>query len=262
MPKTNRKAETPTLASIKRANAAAGGHWFDPGAMRFFHSRIEPTVYAGKGGVYFVTSETPDDDTPRRFSVRKAVNGGRAIETLGAFRAHETVEGASDAAKKAAGGRPGKASETCCAANKAAHEGAARPRKVEKKAKPPTKPKATEKRKPAPKQPPEAPTPRKPAMPRPHEVDTAPERRATAALKEMVSALNRAGQVETCEEAWAALMDAQRHRQTARRHLLSIPKTLVPRAERLVKTLKEADRYAAKLVKLIGWCQSGEGRAA
>lgn len=44
-----------TINDIKAANRAAGFHWFDPDTMRFFGTRILPTVYQGPGGVYFVT---------------------------------------------------------------------------------------------------------------------------------------------------------------------------------------------------------------
>lgn len=32
-------------------------HYFEPATMRFFNSRIEPRVYQGAGGIFFVTSE-------------------------------------------------------------------------------------------------------------------------------------------------------------------------------------------------------------
>ncbi len=51
--------------------------------MRFFKSRILPTVY---GGRYFVTSEQFNSDTPRRYTVRRVEDNG-AINTVGEFQA-------------------------------------------------------------------------------------------------------------------------------------------------------------------------------
>lgn len=45
------------ITEIKRANKAAGLHWFEPETLDFFKSRISGEVYEGPGGVYFVTSE-------------------------------------------------------------------------------------------------------------------------------------------------------------------------------------------------------------
>lgn len=42
-------------------------HWFDPSTMRFFNSRVGALVY---GGVYFVSSERYDDNSPRLYSIR------------------------------------------------------------------------------------------------------------------------------------------------------------------------------------------------
>jgi hypothetical protein len=46
-----------TVNTIKEANRAAGGHWFDPDTMRSFGTKVLPTVYQGPGGVYFVTRD-------------------------------------------------------------------------------------------------------------------------------------------------------------------------------------------------------------
>lgn len=45
------------IYDIKLANRQAGQHFFEPGTMRFFDSRIGQTVYEGPGGVFFTTSE-------------------------------------------------------------------------------------------------------------------------------------------------------------------------------------------------------------
>lgn len=72
------------IAAVKRANKMAEQHWFSPDSMRFFSSRIESRLI---GGRWFITSETPGDFEPRRFTVREATPAGH-IETVGEFRAY------------------------------------------------------------------------------------------------------------------------------------------------------------------------------
>jgi hypothetical protein len=76
-----------TITAIRKANKDAGQHWFDPGAMRFFHSRIASPVL---GGRYFVTSEKCHDDDARRYTVRMAEDDG-SIETVSDFQQFETL---------------------------------------------------------------------------------------------------------------------------------------------------------------------------
>ncbi len=72
-----------TIEQVKAANAAAGQHWFEPDAMAFFRTRISERIY---GGRYFVTSETPGNGAPRRYTVRSAEPDG-TIATVGEFYA-------------------------------------------------------------------------------------------------------------------------------------------------------------------------------
>jgi hypothetical protein len=78
-----------TMAQIKAAVRRAGGHWFDPGTMEFFSSRLESGPFVGPGGVYFVSSERmtwpnrPDWDAPRRYTVRQFHPDKGAISTPG-----------------------------------------------------------------------------------------------------------------------------------------------------------------------------------
>ena len=46
-----------TLEEIKARHKATGGHWFDPGALRFFSSRLSSKVFPVDGGALFITSE-------------------------------------------------------------------------------------------------------------------------------------------------------------------------------------------------------------
>ena len=81
-----------SIDDIARANARAGRHWFDPGAMDFFSTRIEGPVH---GGRYFVTSEqfvASDGSThQRRYTVRVAGDDGE-VSTVGDFQAFDTPE--------------------------------------------------------------------------------------------------------------------------------------------------------------------------
>lgn len=86
-----------TMQEIKQANAAAGFHFFDHPAMRFFGSRIHATVYPGG---FFVTSEQPPHG-PRYYTVRRAMPDG-SIETVGDFCAYPTRRAAHKAAAAAA----------------------------------------------------------------------------------------------------------------------------------------------------------------
>ena len=60
------------IDAIKYDARQCGSHFFDEGAMRFFNSRVLPTVY---GGRFFITSERFDDSTPRRYTLRECLNG-------------------------------------------------------------------------------------------------------------------------------------------------------------------------------------------
>lgn len=80
------------ICSVEKANRARGSHWFDPDTMRFFNSRIESPLIAGR---YFVTSEQMPD-TPRAFTLREALPTGEVV-TVGGFLAHDSLVSAVDA---------------------------------------------------------------------------------------------------------------------------------------------------------------------
>jgi hypothetical protein len=96
-------ATTWTINAIKDAVRATGSHWFDPSTMRFFGTKVLPTVYQGPGGVYFVTSEQPPHG-PRAFTVRSFNPETADIGTVGEVCSINTKGKASDMAKKAAAG--------------------------------------------------------------------------------------------------------------------------------------------------------------
>lgn len=76
------------------------GHWFSPGAMSFFKSRLSAEAYAKREGAdaYFVSSERHGDN-PRLYSVRKMNWATGNITTVGiGFQSYGNLR----AAKKAA----------------------------------------------------------------------------------------------------------------------------------------------------------------
>lgn len=72
------------ISDIERANYNAGFHWFDASTTRFFRSRVLKTVYQGKGGVFFVSSEKGPHGE-RRFTIRKFNPMTADISTFGPF---------------------------------------------------------------------------------------------------------------------------------------------------------------------------------
>jgi hypothetical protein len=81
------------MERIIEANDAAGHHFFEAGAMRFFNSTLYPRVY---GGRYFITGERIDFDHPVRFTIRVALDNGH-VNTVGDFQAFASYEEAEDA---------------------------------------------------------------------------------------------------------------------------------------------------------------------
>lgn len=84
-----------TMHDVKVANRAAGQTWFGRAEFAWFNTALKGGPY---GGRYFVTSEQPGLETPAAYSVRVVLDSG-AIETVGEFMGHRTLEGARLAAK-------------------------------------------------------------------------------------------------------------------------------------------------------------------
>ena len=73
--------------------------WFEPAAMKFFRTRFvgraQTLELANQERVsYFITSEAPNADAARRFTVRKFNWKERQFSTIGPFQAHATKEAA------------------------------------------------------------------------------------------------------------------------------------------------------------------------
>jgi len=85
-----------TIAQIRQHNKAAKQHWFDERSMKYFNTRIE--IEPDENHI-FITSETPDDDTPRKFSLRQYHPRCGMVDTLGEFWKYKTLDEAEDARK-------------------------------------------------------------------------------------------------------------------------------------------------------------------
>lgn len=88
-----------TLDDIKRTNRSADGHYFDRDTMRYFRSRVSDRVHEGPGGVFIVTSERcvmswRNYEGPRLYSVRRVMDGGAQIKTVGEFQCYKTSKSA------------------------------------------------------------------------------------------------------------------------------------------------------------------------
>ena len=94
---TERKQYTSINQIIYEA-ISAGSHFFDDSTLRFFSSRILPTIY---GGCYFITSErdTYRDSNPRFYTIRK-YEGDLKVETVGKFCQYKTRAQAVSAVNK------------------------------------------------------------------------------------------------------------------------------------------------------------------
>lgn len=81
------------MAEVMKANRKAGEFFFSPQSMEFWNSEIDSELYYNR---YFITSETPDMDMPRRYTVRFARSDGK-IRELGEFMEHEAEQSARQA---------------------------------------------------------------------------------------------------------------------------------------------------------------------
>lgn len=81
-----------SMADVQAANQAAGQFWFSPATMAYFQCRIESDLL---GGTYFITSEQePRPSAPRLYTVRRVIDGGASIETVGEFQQHPDLASA------------------------------------------------------------------------------------------------------------------------------------------------------------------------
>ena len=78
-----------TIAAIREADHRAGRYFFSADTMKFFNSRVLPTVYEGPGGVYFITSEkfrgSDGASAPRKYTIRQFTPDPVNIRTVAGF---------------------------------------------------------------------------------------------------------------------------------------------------------------------------------
>lgn len=95
-----------TIEDIKKAAAqsAHSAHWFTPGALAFFSSRVDPSVWPlpDDSGALFVTSESAGEGHPRKYTVRMCDASGE-ISNVGDFMGHATIREAKNHAACHAG---------------------------------------------------------------------------------------------------------------------------------------------------------------
>jgi hypothetical protein len=91
-----------TISQIMAANKRNGYHFFEPGAMRFFNSHVMRYVYNGKGGVYFITSEQFDWNSPRLYTIRQFHPETGNVDTASEFQEFRTLEDARTRTKELA----------------------------------------------------------------------------------------------------------------------------------------------------------------
>jgi hypothetical protein len=96
------------LVSMDEIRARSRGHWFSPGTMRFFSSRVGDYGFSmGDGSkVYFVSSErfvgSNGYTAPRKYTVRVLDTDGD-VDTVGEFQAYASRSGAMAKARAMAG---------------------------------------------------------------------------------------------------------------------------------------------------------------
>ena len=77
------------IDAIREADFRAGRYFFSADTMRFFNSRILPTVYEGPGGVYFLTSErftaSNRQTEGRKYTIRRFTQNPVDIRTVAGF---------------------------------------------------------------------------------------------------------------------------------------------------------------------------------
>lgn len=82
-----------TMADVRAANKAAGECWFDRKTIKFWGSRIEGGLHAGR---YFISSEFNFQRKRRLYTIRQVMPDD-SIETVGEFQAYRFLEDARDA---------------------------------------------------------------------------------------------------------------------------------------------------------------------
>lgn len=96
-----KKGRFHTIAEIKEANRIRGHYYFSRETMKFFSSRVLPTIY---GGRYFITSEQDkyaSSPVPRKYTIRYAKDDG-SIEKASGFEEFSNLDEARRTARELA----------------------------------------------------------------------------------------------------------------------------------------------------------------
>jgi hypothetical protein len=88
-----------SITDIKHANREAGKYFFSRDTMRFFNSCVSRKVHIGVGGVFIVTSERFDEESPRLYTVCSFNPETGDVRLSGEFQAYATELDAHLAAK-------------------------------------------------------------------------------------------------------------------------------------------------------------------
>jgi hypothetical protein len=89
--------KTISINQIKDLNARKGYYFFSPNTIRFFHSRTDRTAIIVNHEAYFITSEQREHNTPRKYTIRKAILETGDITTIGKFHSYDTHKQAKNA---------------------------------------------------------------------------------------------------------------------------------------------------------------------
>ena len=84
---------------LENLRNAHSGHWFCPGAMRFFNSRLGSEVLPVPDGWLFTSSERFDQNCARMYTIRKVDQFGD-VDTVGEFQAFSSSAAARRAMRK------------------------------------------------------------------------------------------------------------------------------------------------------------------
>ena len=84
---------------LENLRNAHSGHWFSPGAMRFFNSRLGSEVLPVPDGWLFTSSERFDQNCDRMYTIRKMDQFGD-VDTVGEFQSFSSSAAARRAMRK------------------------------------------------------------------------------------------------------------------------------------------------------------------
>ena len=96
-----------TIDSIREADHRAGRYFFSADTMKFFNSRVLPTVYQGPGGIYFISSEqfrgSNGVSAPRKYTIRQFISDPVDIRSVAGFNQMSKKQAQTIASVLAAG---------------------------------------------------------------------------------------------------------------------------------------------------------------